>query len=437
MTFIVTFKLTPVSLAVYTRIIMAKITKDDRIDAVLAGLDYRWNAASPPGTPVKLTYAFMTQVPTYAEAEDGEQFSVFTSSQKQATDQLLDQLESLFNLTFTKVADSGTPDLRFGNNYQTDSAGYAFYPDPDTYGQGGDLYINNDPEAYMTTDVVAGTFAYSTLLHEIGHTLGLRHPGDYNAGSTEKDYDPPYLSSAEDKEAFSIMSYTGHAQFLERINLAAYDIAALSYLYGRKPQNTGDTTYPLDDRMGEYVQTLVDDAGSDTLDASACLAPVVLNLNPAAPGSLSSVGLTPEGEQALDNLSLALDSDIENALGGSGDDTLIGNSADNQLRGGPGSDLLIGQIGNDVLEGGSGSDIFGLSDIGHYRFQDFSPQHDMVCFDRDLGLGRIEDLLPLITDISNTNEGAVVTFVNGIATINFVGLDVSQLTTDMVFFQFI
>jgi serralysin len=47
---------------------------------------------------------------------------------------------------------------------------------------------------------------------------------------------------------------------------------------------------------------------------------------------------------------------IENAIGGSGNDTLIGNQAANNLNGGPGNDTLAGNQGNDVLEGGPGND---------------------------------------------------------------------------------
>jgi serralysin len=49
---------------------------------------------------------------------------------------------------------------------------------------------------------------------------------------------------------------------------------------------------------------------------------------------------------------------IENAVGGSGDDILRGNSIANKLRGSAGSDVLDGRAGNDVLVGGRGADAF-------------------------------------------------------------------------------
>ena len=47
---------------------------------------------------------------------------------------------------------------------------------------------------------------------------------------------------------------------------------------------------------------------------------------------------------------------IENAIGGSGNDILIGNQANNALTGGAGNDLLTGLDGNDTLTGGVGND---------------------------------------------------------------------------------
>ncbi|MXQ13888.1 calcium-binding protein, partial [Microvirga makkahensis] len=47
---------------------------------------------------------------------------------------------------------------------------------------------------------------------------------------------------------------------------------------------------------------------------------------------------------------------IENAVGGSGNDTLTGNDAANTLKGGVGNDRLAGGNGDDVLDGGMGTD---------------------------------------------------------------------------------
>lgn len=421
---------------------MPTITNDNRIDAVLAGSDIRWNLTQSPGIPVTLTYSFMSALPSYADpVEDGNQFSIMTNEQKIAVREILTTISSQFNITFTEVNDFATSygQLRFGNNAQTESVGYAYYPDASQGDGAGDLYINNSADASQTSNVVKGTNAYSTLIHEIGHTLGLKHPGSYNVGSVPGDTDVnegPFLTGAEDSELFSIMSYTTQPQGLERIDWAPYDYAALSYLYGAKSVNTGDNSYTLMAQSGQVVQTIYDDGGNDTLDASGTNTPVILNLNVAAPGTLSSVGLTPSGLVAENNLSLGLNTVIENATGGIGNDKLVGNSASNTLTGNNGDDTLVGQLGTDTMIGGGGSDIFGISNIGNYVFQDFIPGVDKVAFDTQLGIQNFEQLSPYITSIDPQGNDIVVHFVNDVASITLVGVlqhSVALSAADVVF----
>ena len=48
--------------------------------------------------------------------------------------------------------------------------------------------------------------------------------------------------------------------------------------------------------------------------------------------------------------------DVEDAVGGAGDDTMTGSTAENDLTGGPGADAIDGGSGDDTLTGGSGDD---------------------------------------------------------------------------------
>ena len=419
---------------------MLNITGDYRIDAVLAGSDIRWDAR--PGGTAAVTYSFMLALPIYAnQTRDSNNFSVMTNQQKAAVRDILATLSSQFNISFTEVSDSANSygQLRFGNNAQASTVGYAYYPDKLLGDTAGDLYINKLSGASQTTNVVPGTNAYSTLIHEIGHTLGLKHPGNYNAANhgASNANDRPFLTGAEDSELFSIMSHTQQSQGLERINLAPYDYAALAYLYNAKPIYTGDDTYTFTATSGHSVQSIYDDGGIDTLDASGLTSAVTLNLNVAALGTLSSVGLTSGGQAAIDNLSLGLNSVIENATGGSGDDKLVGNSANNTLIGNDGNDTLIGQLGNDSMTGGEGSDIFGLSNIGFYTFQDFVPSIDKVAFDTKLGVSNFVQLSSYITSIDVQGDDIVMHFVSDIASITFVGVlqQSTALSVNDVVFQ--
>ncbi len=218
------------------------------------------------------------------------------------------------------------------------------------------------------------------------------------------------------------MSYTQQSQGLERISLTPYDYAALSYHYNAKSINTGDDVYTLTDQSGRYVQIIFDSDGIDTLDASGMHTPVTLNLNAAAPGTLSSAGLTSSGQAAVNNLSLGLNAAIERARGGSADDKLIANSGDNVLSGNAGNDILVGQLGSDTMIGGAGSDIFGLTNVGYFILQDFVPGVDKVAFNTQLGIQNFDQLAVYITGVNVQSNDIVVNFVDNVASITFVGV---------------
>jgi len=100
-------------------------------------------------------------------------------------------------------------------------------------------------------------------------------------------------------------------------------------------------------------------AGFDTVDYSAATAPIF--------GDLRS-GASPDGFGGVDTYT-----SIEGFIGGAGDDTVIGSSADNRITGGAGSDYLMGLDGNDeliggagpnALQGGVGDDVYRVSDRG-------------------------------------------------------------------------
>src|SRR5439155_4337341 len=90
--------------------------------------------------------------------------------------------------------------------------------------------------------------------------------------------------------------------------------------------------------FGLGTQWFYGGAGNDTIDYSAIHTNLTIRIGIGAQGS--------------DYVS----ADIDNVIGGSGNDRVVGSDLPNKLVGGPGNDTLIGNGGLDTLDGGAGTD---------------------------------------------------------------------------------
>ena len=212
----------------------------------------------------------------------------------------------------------------------------------------------------------AGQWGYQTYIHELGHALGLDHPGEYNGGS------PTYAADAvyrQDSQQYTVMSYftadkTG-ADWIASDGKEYYpqtpmlhDVLAIQSMYGAETATrAGNTVYGYGANAGNAVFDfslnphpiicIYDAGGVDTLNLSASSYTCTLNLNP---GAFSST------DMMTYNISIAFGTWIENATGGKVSDTIAGNIQNNVLHGLAGNDTLIGGAGNDTLYGGVGND---------------------------------------------------------------------------------
>ncbi len=311
------------------------------------------------GSSRTYSYTFPQAPPAYLEADSDyvKGWTAFTSAEIAATKLSLNYIAGLVDLTFAQSTVADAPNtLSFANNTQKDSAGYALHPSESSLGS--DVFLDDTTENREAKD---GTYAALTLIHEIGHALGLKHP--FSASdSTGDSAPPPYLSSSEDVTAWTVMSYTS-SEDEYAFEYSELDIAALQYLYGPSlTSRTTNDTYSVSNTAANFVW---DGAGTDLLDASALNQAVTLYLTPGYWGFVGSARasiITAPGQVTVN-----FGSTIENLKGGSQADRLYGNASANQILGGAGDDVLQGWDGSDTLTGGLGNDtLYGgaSADIG-------------------------------------------------------------------------
>ena len=344
------------------------------INGLLSG--YAW-------TSLTVTYGFPTSGSGYdfyfGDSAPTNGFQVLSAAQQTVARTAFSLVSEYTQLSFVEQtgANAINAQIRLAGS-ATPPTSYAYYPGP--FSRDGDVWFGN-----IRNDVpTKGSYAYSTFLHEIGHALGLKH-GHIDAGGHG------VLPTAHNSTEWSIMTYMSYigASGNAYENAAGSgnqtymidDIATLQYIYGANfNSHAGNTAYTWSPLTGEMsidgiaqgaattntaYAAIWDGNGTDTYDLSNYTTALSIDLRPGEWSLLSAAQLANLGSGNLahgniSNAHLYLNSDtrslIENATGGTGNDTLRGNSAANTLTGGFGDDTLRGDLGNDLLAGGAGSD---------------------------------------------------------------------------------
>jgi len=328
---------------------------------------------------------------------DGQNSYSWTSLALNGLREALSLWESVANIDFVEVSGAASADVKFWWGTQTqaggaDVLGWSDLPGfPEHYefpaSETRDVLFNAQ-DSSMAGVLGKGSLGLVTMVHEIGHLLGLAHPHDGGAGDDATTFpgvnwwDPyAYGSGGLNQGVYTTMSYNfgypaangGHTDeaFGLQYGPMALDIAAIQAIYGANTNYaTGSNVYTLPQvsAIGSYFSSIWDTGGIDTISNAGGSYRAVIDLREATAGinggGYISYTTDQYGRIVTGGYTIARGVVIENAIGGNGDDTITGNAVANRLEGGAGNDILDGGAGADTMIGGAGNDRYYVDDVG-------------------------------------------------------------------------
>ena len=373
---------------------LVPLTGTQLTDALIVGS--KWGTG-PAGTGATLTFSFPASLEVFDTSDNVagnynaaevtqsgfatylKGFSAFSAEAQTGAREVLQSWANIANLSFTEVAADSTEAgvLRFANSAPPGMGAttYGVSSFPQDFAGAGDTWMNS---AFSFPDGwAAGTQNFLTLLHEVGHALGLKHPHDAGMGGspgwpangvvlpftgtdtlTTQSTQSMVMAYNDIPTLASVGGLSLQSDFAPTTPMR-YDIAAMQYLYGpNTTYNAGDTIYTFDG-IARYNQTLWDAGGNDTIAATGARE-VIINLQSAtwsqlgAPVTFSTrnadLSVASLQSQYTDPATVFIYDTvtIENAIGGDGNDVLGGNAVANKLQGGAGNDRMVGLEGIDT-----------------------------------------------------------------------------------------
>lgn len=376
--------------------------------ALLAYLEsdaYRWNAIADLGIQTVVTYSFYETdtLPTVSSSEAGQTtYWSFDEVQRANFSAALNKYEEAAGLVFVEVEGPAMINA-YGYDMYSSTVGYAFYPHATEYN------TSNSNLAIIDGDFSADGYLYDTILHEIGHAVGLEHPHD--GGHT--------LEGSLDTRENTVMTYSPGSE----TELGEMDLQALEHIYGSAEAFDGWQI----SGGGQNAVRIRATGGADTILA-VDIDTIILSRGGAD---------TAQGREGDDRIFGGAGKDV--LSGGGGDDKIKGGKGADKLFGEDGNDRLIGNRGRDVLSGGDGDDVMtggGGADVFVFTAEDYFDSNTITDFKS--GVDRI-DLSGIdpnnIGDlqITTTDSGTTVNYYSWfeIELTGFTG----TLTTDDILFS--
>lgn len=277
-----------------------------------------------------ITFGFLEALPAnQTGGVPGEYagFSPLTEAQRAGTREAMELWDDLIAARVVEKHGSGngtSPDILLSNTTTGPQIAWAYFPtgDGDHKTPQSSIWINPSPEAGNNA-IGPGLFGSYTLIHEIGHSFGLSHPGKYDSGDDVPDTYEASAAYAQDTGQFTVMSYfpdeeTGGGVVwnsalpttLSAQTPLLHDILTIQAKYGADPTTRcGDTVYFANSNAGNAVYDLMenpfpylcvyDAGGNDTFDFSTANMGVFLDLRAGSFSSASRGYLTLEEANAL------------------------------------------------------------------------------------------------------------------------------------------